>query len=75
LAKTLDKIGDLPIPPIFYEWAINFARLLNNQAMIVISFLYRLLSIVFYLEQAHQLCLWPAKDLKDLVDLCPPIEP
>ncbi|GBL16504.1 hypothetical protein MTo_03828 [Microcystis aeruginosa NIES-1211] len=43
--------------------------------MIVISFLYRLLSIVFYLEQAHQLCLWPAKDLKDLVDLCPPIEP
>ncbi|WP_287107331.1 hypothetical protein [Microcystis sp. M_OC_Ca_00000000_S217Cul] len=32
----------------------------------------RFLSIVFYLERTNQLSLLPDKDL---VDLCPPIEP
>jgi hypothetical protein len=37
--------------------------------------LLRFLPIVFYLERANQLSLLPDKDLKDLVDLCPLIEP
>ncbi|MFN5969370.1 MAG: hypothetical protein ACK47N_05880 [Microcystis sp.] len=36
--------------------------------------MWRFLSIVFDLKRAHQLSLLPDKD-KDLVNLCPPIEP
>ncbi|TRV02580.1 MAG: hypothetical protein EWV41_20210 [Microcystis wesenbergii Mw_MB_S_20031200_S109] len=69
---------DLFLSPFGNKSAILWSRVAIKSLRVILKgssfswFFWRFLSIVFDLERTHQLSLLPEKDL---VNLCPPIEP